>query len=162
MQKTNFEYPQDFMYGMNNASEFELKQREKNSNWMNSAQRYMEPHLKFAGVHYIKEFIIMTFMNGIPKFQFLDFFVPQKMIAIEIDGKQHRDRGNINQMNLDACKNAWCLHYNIPLIRICSHIGHVGRQIPNTGEFIHWSLCLSNDAYTFTSLQCGSGFDKPY
>jgi hypothetical protein len=57
----------------------------------------------------------------------LDFYVPNKKLAIEVDGKQHREytpffhhdkRGFAHAQSNDKLKNNWCELNNIQIIRL--------------------------------------------
>jgi hypothetical protein len=57
----------------------------------------------------------------------LDFFIPRKMIAVEVQGRQHkqfveffhRDKdGFLGQLKRDKRKSAWCQLNNIRLVKI--------------------------------------------
>lgn len=157
-----YHYTSDISLDMQSAPLNQTELRKQLLSNQTSPERYMEHLLQTNLIKYCREFIILSYINGAPRYQYLDFFVPLRKIAIEIDGSQHRDTSNLKQQSLDNQKNLWCKHHNVILIRICSHVVIAnGGFALNSIEMIKWSKIIHDSSSVFNYLQYGSGFGQP-
>jgi very-short-patch-repair endonuclease len=117
---------------------------------------WMQWALGSNNISYSRQYIISYMESSIPQYQYLDFYIPLHRIAIEIDGSQHFQQNTI-QNSLDKQKNDWCIHYNIPLIRIKTHFFNMGNQT----EMAIWAKNIADPSFQFNYLQYGSGFGFP-
>ena len=115
-------------------------------------EKWMQQALDLSGVSYERQaIVIMEYVGWCLRPMFLDFYIPNRLVAVEVDGSHHR---TVDQQRADAHKNSWCLEMGVRLIRVRSHRGSAA----NIAEMHKWSALLANPNFVFHGMQLGSGF----
>ena len=114
--------------------------REKSSNAMKTLissgawmpEKFFEEKLIEANINFAREYRIETGTfkrsgHDIPRYQFIDFFIPHLSVGIELDGIKWHNTEEAKER--DVRKNDWCSKNGVHLIRIPSH--HIYKEFDN-------------------------------